>query len=45
MRNKLFSSINIAGLAISMSVGLLLIAGLDRRLQLAQVNGRGWHGR
>src|SRR5258706_747111 len=26
MRNKLFSSINIAGLAISMSVGLLLIA-------------------
>ncbi len=26
MRNKLFSSINIVGLAISMSVGLLLIA-------------------
>ena len=26
MRNKLFSSINIIGLAISMSVGLLLIA-------------------
>ena len=25
MRNKLFSSINIVGLAISMSVGLLLI--------------------
>ena len=26
MRNKLFSSINIVGLAVSMSVGLLLIA-------------------
>jgi len=26
LRNKLFSSINIVGLAISMSVGLLLIA-------------------
>jgi putative ABC transport system permease protein len=40
-RNKLFSSINIVGLAISMSVGLLLIAFVHDLLSYDQFNEKG----
>ena len=40
-RNKLFSSINIAGLAISMSVGLLLIAFMHDLLSYDKFNKKG----
>ena len=41
MRNKLFSTINIAGLAISMSVGLLLIAFAHDLLSYDKFNEKG----
>jgi putative ABC transport system permease protein len=41
MRNKLFSSINIVGLAISMSVGLLLIAFVHDLLSYDKFNKNG----
>jgi ABC-type antimicrobial peptide transport system permease subunit len=41
MRNKLFSFINIVGLAISMSVGLLLIAFLNDIYSYDRFNGKG----
>src|SRR5687767_7550613 len=40
-RNKLFSAINIVGLAISMSVGLLLIAFVHDLLSYDKFNDKG----